>query len=348
MSLLSVTAGPGPDPAARLLGAVGTAGPARLVSGDVPHPDPAAARSRRADGDGRQHRQRGRRAAHLDQREPGDSALHRAGRGHRGKRRGRDRGGHQRSDRTGPSLRPAAEQPVLRRQRWRRRDGQGRLHAGMLRVGRGERDLHRRPSRHACITEFGNRGPGHRGRYADDNSRRRGDSLHCRRWRHPGDDRRGHRGGHQRHHDLRPVLRPAAEPTCRRLQRRREVTVVAANAGALFTLTCSLDPANAGTYSPGPPVPTAAQTATITGAVQQGDTLVTTINSVAVSYTARPGGHRRGRPRRQHRRHHQHRGRSRIRRLSFRWAARSRPPARAMSSRSPPSIPPVPSPSPAR
>ena len=65
------------------------------------------------------------------------------------------------------------------------------------------------------------------------------------------------------------------------------VTVVAANAGAPFTLACSLDPASAGTYSAGPPVP-AAQTATITGAVQQGDTLVTTINSVAVPCTAGP------------------------------------------------------------
>ena len=124
------------------------------------------------------------------------------------------------------------------------------------------------------------------------------------------------------------------------------VTVIAANTGAPFSLTCSLDPANAGTYAAGPPVP-AAQTATITGAVQQGDTLVTTINSVAVSYTA--GRRTPMRPRSPPASPPPSAPRcSRIRRLSFRWAARSRPPARAMSSRSPPSIPPVPSPSPAR
>src|ERR1022692_3088098 len=63
------------------------------------------------------------------------------------------------------------------------------------------------------------------------------------------------------------------------------VTVVTANAGAPFTLACSFTPGNAGTYSTGQPVP-AFQLATISGAVAPGDTLVTTINSVAVSYTA--------------------------------------------------------------
>jgi hypothetical protein len=65
------------------------------------------------------------------------------------------------------------------------------------------------------------------------------------------------------------------------------VTVATANAGAPFTLACSFTPDNAGTYSAGPPVP-ASQTATITGAVAPGDTLVTTINAVPVSYTATP------------------------------------------------------------
>jgi len=64
------------------------------------------------------------------------------------------------------------------------------------------------------------------------------------------------------------------------------VTVVTAGAGAPFTLACSLTPANAGTYTAGPPSP-AAQTATIGGAVAPGDTLVTTINSVAISYSAK-------------------------------------------------------------
>jgi hypothetical protein len=63
------------------------------------------------------------------------------------------------------------------------------------------------------------------------------------------------------------------------------VTVASANAGAPFTLACSFTPGNAGTYSAGQPVP-AFQTATISGAVAAGDTLVTTINSVPVSYTA--------------------------------------------------------------
>ena len=65
------------------------------------------------------------------------------------------------------------------------------------------------------------------------------------------------------------------------------VTIVTANAGAPFTLACSLTPGHAGTYAAAPPVP-AAQTATVSGAVAPGDTLVTTINSVAVPYTATP------------------------------------------------------------
>ena len=64
------------------------------------------------------------------------------------------------------------------------------------------------------------------------------------------------------------------------------VTIVTAGTGAPFTLACSLTPANAGTYTAGPPSP-AAQTATISGAVAPGDTLVTTINSVPVSYSAK-------------------------------------------------------------
>ena len=63
------------------------------------------------------------------------------------------------------------------------------------------------------------------------------------------------------------------------------VTFVAADAGAPFTLACSLTPANAGTYTATPPEP-ASSTATITGPVAQGDILVTTINKVPVSYTA--------------------------------------------------------------
>jgi Neuraminidase-like domain/FHA domain/Salmonella virulence plasmid 28.1kDa A protein len=63
------------------------------------------------------------------------------------------------------------------------------------------------------------------------------------------------------------------------------VTIVAAGAGAPFTLACTLTPANAGTYSAGPAAP-AGQTATITGTVGAGDTLVTTINSVPISYSA--------------------------------------------------------------
>ena len=63
------------------------------------------------------------------------------------------------------------------------------------------------------------------------------------------------------------------------------VTVVAVGAGAPFALGCSLTPANTGAYTAGPPTP-AAWTATISGAVAPGDTLVTSINSVAIPYTA--------------------------------------------------------------
>ena len=63
------------------------------------------------------------------------------------------------------------------------------------------------------------------------------------------------------------------------------VSFTAANAGAPFTLACSLEPANAGSYSAASPVP-ASCTASVTGTVAPGDVLVTTINSVPVSYTA--------------------------------------------------------------
>jgi Neuraminidase-like domain/FHA domain/Salmonella virulence plasmid 28.1kDa A protein len=62
------------------------------------------------------------------------------------------------------------------------------------------------------------------------------------------------------------------------------VTFTAADAGAPFTLACSLDPGNEGTYTAAPPVP-ASCTATIGGTAAAGDVLVTTVNSVPVSYT---------------------------------------------------------------
>jgi hypothetical protein len=63
------------------------------------------------------------------------------------------------------------------------------------------------------------------------------------------------------------------------------VTISTANAGAPFTLTCTLVPANAGTYTTAAPVPAHA-TATLAGPVAPGDVLVTTVNAVPVSYTA--------------------------------------------------------------
>ena len=66
------------------------------------------------------------------------------------------------------------------------------------------------------------------------------------------------------------------------------VNIITADAGAPFTLACSYQPANTGSYSAAPPVP-AAQTAAITGAVSPGDTLITTINTVPISYSAGPG-----------------------------------------------------------
>jgi hypothetical protein len=64
------------------------------------------------------------------------------------------------------------------------------------------------------------------------------------------------------------------------------VTFTAAGAGAPFTLACSLELGNAAAYSAGTPVPTSC-TASISGTPSPGDVLVTTINSVPVSYTAR-------------------------------------------------------------
>ena len=62
------------------------------------------------------------------------------------------------------------------------------------------------------------------------------------------------------------------------------VTFTAADAGGPFELACSLQPAGAGTYTAASPVP-AACTATIGGTLAAGDVLVTTVNSVAVSFT---------------------------------------------------------------
>ena len=69
------------------------------------------------------------------------------------------------------------------------------------------------------------------------------------------------------------------------------VTIIAANAGAPFSLTCGLTTATAGGYTAAPPVPANCR-ATITAAtVTPGDTLITTINHAAppVTYTAVPG-----------------------------------------------------------
>ena len=61
--------------------------------------------------------------------------------------------------------------------------------------------------------------------------------------------------------------------------------IITANDGAPFTLACSYTPT--GTYEVEPPVP-AAWKATIEGPVTAGDTLITTINGVAIPYSARP------------------------------------------------------------
>jgi hypothetical protein len=68
------------------------------------------------------------------------------------------------------------------------------------------------------------------------------------------------------------------------------VAILAANAGAAFTLACSLAPpasgsTDASSYSVAAPTP-ACWTVTITGGVSAGDELVTTINGVDIPYTA--------------------------------------------------------------
>ncbi len=63
------------------------------------------------------------------------------------------------------------------------------------------------------------------------------------------------------------------------------VSLTTADAGAPFALSCSFTPAGAGTYTAATPSP-ASCTATIGGTLATGDVLVTTVNSVAVSYTA--------------------------------------------------------------
>jgi Neuraminidase-like domain/Salmonella virulence plasmid 28.1kDa A protein len=62
------------------------------------------------------------------------------------------------------------------------------------------------------------------------------------------------------------------------------VTFTAVNGGAPFKLNCAYAPAGAGTYTAGPFAPACWKT-TVAGAIQPGDKVVTTINSVAVSYT---------------------------------------------------------------
>ncbi|HEY6315370.1 MAG TPA: neuraminidase-like domain-containing protein [Streptosporangiaceae bacterium] len=74
------------------------------------------------------------------------------------------------------------------------------------------------------------------------------------------------------------------------------VTIIAANAGAPFTLQCSLDSANAGTYTATPNNPSPYVGTILQGVPTAGDTLTTTIstsgdvkvNPVNVSYTVRP------------------------------------------------------------
>jgi peptidoglycan hydrolase-like protein with peptidoglycan-binding domain len=71
------------------------------------------------------------------------------------------------------------------------------------------------------------------------------------------------------------------------------VTMLAVDAGAPFALACSLTPpvagsAQASSYTATEPVP-AHWTATISGAVKQGDTLETTINGVTIAYAAVAG-----------------------------------------------------------
>jgi hypothetical protein len=69
------------------------------------------------------------------------------------------------------------------------------------------------------------------------------------------------------------------------------VTIIAANAGAPFSLTCGLTAATTGGYAAAPPVPANCQaTITATTVASGVDTLITAINKATVTYTAGQGG----------------------------------------------------------
>ncbi|MGD0246679.1 MAG: FHA domain-containing protein, partial [Streptosporangiaceae bacterium] len=66
------------------------------------------------------------------------------------------------------------------------------------------------------------------------------------------------------------------------------ITIIAANAGPPFSLTCGLTPAATGGYVVAPPVPAGWQATVTATTVAPGDTLITTVNQVAITYTAGP------------------------------------------------------------
>ena len=67
------------------------------------------------------------------------------------------------------------------------------------------------------------------------------------------------------------------------------ITIIAANAGAPFSLTCGLTPAATGGYAAAPPVPAAWQATVTATTIAPGDTLITTVNQATVTYAAGPG-----------------------------------------------------------
>jgi hypothetical protein len=66
------------------------------------------------------------------------------------------------------------------------------------------------------------------------------------------------------------------------------ITIIAANAGAPFSLTCGLTTAATDGYAAAPPVPAACQATITATTVAPGDTLITTVNHPTVTYTAGP------------------------------------------------------------
>ena len=260
--------------AARLLGPDRHRRPRLPVPGHVPHPHVAAAGSRRADRDRRRHGQRGRRTAHRHQpaqRPARPGGVHRGGRGYRGRGRRGHRRRRQRHDHPGPRVRPAAQRQVPRHQRGRRHHDPGRASRWPARSRPGPPRPPRRPPPRRSRRPSTVAGAA----TAGDTLTTTIDGVPITYTVAAADTPDTIAAG------LAALINDATVPDpfsglplsslIAASSAGAVVTILTVNAGAPFTLACSLTPGHAGTYAAAAP-PTAGPVAA--------ETAVTTINSV--------------------------------------------------------------------